>query len=170
MMTSFGEGITLTPLELAAFLSSIANGGTLYYLQYPRSAREVESFVPRVKRHLDIQPFITEVKPGMLGAVEYGTARRAAYAPTEPVFGKTGTCTDSRTWRTHLGWFGSFNDVSGKKLVLVVMLTGGGAVNGPVAAEVAGHVYRTLSQQQFFAEKREFSPAALVTTQACCSN
>src|ERR1035438_10377801 len=34
MMTSFGEGFLVTPLELAAMLSSIANGGTLYYLQY----------------------------------------------------------------------------------------------------------------------------------------
>ena len=37
MMTSFGEGIKLTPLQLSALLSAIANGGTLYYLQYPHS-------------------------------------------------------------------------------------------------------------------------------------
>src|SRR5580693_4234768 len=32
MMTSFGEGIYMTPLELAAVISTVANGGTLYYL------------------------------------------------------------------------------------------------------------------------------------------
>ena len=90
MMTSFGEGIKLTPLQLAATVSAIANGGTLYWLQYPRSQAEVEKFVPRVKRHLPIQDLIPELKPGMLGAVEYGTARRAAYDPNEPIFGKTG--------------------------------------------------------------------------------
>src|SRR5271166_3854420 len=37
MMTSFGEGIYMTPLELAAVISTVANGGTLYYLQHPRS-------------------------------------------------------------------------------------------------------------------------------------
>jgi cell division protein FtsI/penicillin-binding protein 2 len=77
MMTSFGEGITLTPLELAALLSAVSNGGTLYYLQYPQSAEEIEQFVPRVKRNLDIAQYIPQIKPGMEGAVEFGTARRA---------------------------------------------------------------------------------------------
>jgi len=149
MMTSFGEGITLTPLQLASTMSAVANGGTLYWLQYPRSQAEAEKFVPRIKRHLPIQDLIPELKPGMLGAVEYGTARRAAYDPNEPIFGKTGTCTD-RSTPTHLGWFGSFNDVGNKKLVVVVLLTGGRAVSGPVASGVAGQVYRNLSQQQFF--------------------
>jgi cell division protein FtsI/penicillin-binding protein 2 len=162
MMTSFGEGIKLTPLQLAATVSAIANGGTLYWLQYPRSQAEVEKFVPRVKRHLPIQDLIPELKPGMLGAVEYGTARRAAYDPNEPIFGKTGTCTD-RSTPTHLGWFGSFNDVGNKKLVVVVLLTGGRAVNGPVASGVAGQVYRNLSQQRFFAKRNQISPVALVS-------
>ncbi len=38
MMTSFGEGIQLTALQLASLLSAIANGGTMYHLQYPRSS------------------------------------------------------------------------------------------------------------------------------------
>ncbi len=169
MMTSFGEGITLTPLELAALLSAVANGGTLYYLQYPRNQEEVANFVPRVKRRLDIEPFIPEVKPGMMAAVEYGTARRAAYDPNEPILGKTGTCTDSRTWHTHLGWFGSFNDVGRNKLVVVVLLTGGRLVSGPVASRVAGAVYRTLSQKSFFAQSRPTSPISLISTQNCCA-
>ena len=37
MMTAYGENILMTPLELAALLSSIANGGKLYYLQYPNT-------------------------------------------------------------------------------------------------------------------------------------
>lgn len=166
MMTSFGEGISLTPLQLASLMSSIANGGTLYYLQYPRSQQQAEAFVPRVKRQLDIQRFIPEVKPGMMAAVEYGTARRASYDPNEPIFGKTGTCTSDRS---HMGWFGSFNDVGSKKLVVVVMLTGGKAVNGPVASGIAGNVYKNLSEKKYFVDARPFSPAALVSTQACCS-
>ncbi|MBV8865889.1 MAG: penicillin-binding protein, partial [Acidobacteriaceae bacterium] len=36
MMTSFGDGIRLTALELTSIVSSVANGGTMYYLQYPK--------------------------------------------------------------------------------------------------------------------------------------
>jgi cell division protein FtsI/penicillin-binding protein 2 len=166
MMSSFGEGIQLTPLQLAALLSTIANGGTLYYLQHLHSAAEVEQFVPRVKRRLDVGTWIPELKPGMMGAVEWGTAKRAAYDPEEPVLGKTGTCTD-RTSPTHLGWFGSFNDVENNKLVVVVLLTGGRPVNGPVAAGVAGSLYKNLSDRQYFAHDRRISPAALIGTQCC---
>jgi cell division protein FtsI/penicillin-binding protein 2 len=164
MMTSFGEGIKQTPLQLAATLSTIANGGTLYYLQYPKSQSEITSFVPQIKRHIPMQQLIPELMPGMLGATEYGTARRAYYDANEPIFGKTGTCTDRAT-PTHLGWFGSFNEVAGRKLVVVVLLTGGRPVNGPVAAGVAGQVYRTLSQQQYFAQhkKTTVAPVAVIS-------
>ena len=150
MMTSFGEGIYMTPLELAAIVSAVANGGTLYYLQHPRSQTEIDEFVPRVKRALDIAQLIPEIKPGMNGAVEYGTARRANYSATEPIYGKTGTCTDGRS-PTHLGWFGSYNELGDKKLVVVVLLTGGHSVNGPVASGIAGAVYKNLSEQNYFA-------------------
>ena len=169
MMMSFGEGISQTPLELAALLSAIANGGTLHYLQYPRTLQEAEHFVPRVKRHLDIAQWIPEIKPGLMGAVEFGTARRAAYDPNEPIYGKTGTCTDKREAGTHLGWFGSFNDVNGQRLVVVVLLTGGHAVNGPVASGIAGNVYRGLSSRNFFAGQRATSPVALISTGNCCN-
>jgi cell division protein FtsI/penicillin-binding protein 2 len=168
MMTSFGSGIALTPLELSALLNAVANGGTLYYLQYPRTQGEAAAFVPRVKRRLDIQHWIPEIKPGMMAAVEYGTARRAGYDPNEPIYGKTGTCTDSREYGKHLGWFGSFNDTGRGKLTVVVLLTGGRRVNGPVASGVAGGVYKALSAQSYFAESRQFSPSALIATQSCC--
>lgn len=159
MMTSFGEGISLTPLELAALISSVSNGGTLYWLQYPQTAEEVEKFVPRVKRHLDIARFIPEIKPGMMGAVEFGTARRAIFDPEAPVCGKTGTCTGGTT---HLGWFGSFSDFGNSKIVVVTLLTGGRGVSGPTAAQISGAIYRKLQQEGYFGRRPVFSPAVLV--------
>ena len=166
MLTSFGEEISQTPLELAALMSAVANGGTLYYLQYPHSQDEIDHYVPRVKRQLEIADLIPEIKPGMQGAVEYGTARRARQDDT--IMGKTGTCSEGRT---HLGWFGSFNEGGPSKLVVVVLLTGGRPSIGPMAAGVAGDVYRHLAEQNYFAANHQHSitPAALVSTQICCA-
>jgi penicillin-binding protein 2 len=164
MLTSFGEEISQTPLQLAALMTALANGGTLYYLQYPRTAQEIAEFVPRVKRQLDIGNLIPELKSGMRGAVEFGTARRAQQ--DEPIAGKTGTCTDSHT---HLGWFGSFDDVSSHKLVVVVLLTGGRPAIGPLAAGVAGDVYRSLAQKSYLVTNHSVTPASLISTQICCA-
>ncbi len=171
MMCSFGEGFQMTPLELAGLLSAIANGGTLYYLQYPRTPEEIEHFVPKVKRTLDVaQGDLEDLKAGMRGAVDYGTARRANYDPSEPILGKTGTCTDFAS-ANHMGWFGSFNEVGRHQLVVVVMLTGTKTVNGPVASGVAGAIYRKLSAQRFFASdgpKKTNGLPEIVTTFPCC--
>jgi penicillin-binding protein 2 len=167
MLTSFGEDIRQTPLQLAALMSAIANGGTLYWLQYPRTPEELRRFAPRVKRQLDVAAYFPAVRPGLQGAVNFGTARRAQQA--EQIAGKTGTCTDSKT---HLGWFGSFNDVAGKKLAVVVLLTGGRPAIGPAAAGIAGDVYRRLGERNYFASVRltggALLPASLISTQACC--
>lgn len=168
MMTSFGSGITLTPLQLTGLVSAIANGGTLYYLQKPKSQDEASKLTPRVKRQLDITKWIPELKPGMMGAVEYGTARRAGYTTDQPVLGKTGTCSDQRSPGVHLGWFGSYNDVGTNRVAVVVLLTGGRPINGPVASGVAGAVYRELSQEGYFGKDQIISPVAMLPLRSCC--
>ncbi len=165
MLTSFGEEISQTPLQLAALMSALANGGDLYYLQYPRTPYEAQHFQPRLKRQLGIGALIPAVKPGMRGAVAFGTARRAQQ--DEPIAGKTGTCTNSRT---HLGWFGSFNDgPNGRKLVVVVLLTGGRPSIGPMAAGVAGEVYKNLAEKNYFADQSNPGIPDLLATQICCT-
>ena len=157
MLTSFGEEISQTPLQFAALMSAVANGGTLYYLQYPKTQEEVVHFIPRIKRQLDIENLISGVTPGLRGAVEFGTAHRARQ--DELIAGKTGTCSEDHT---HLGWFGSFNDVGGRKLVVVVLLTGGRPAIGALAAGIAGDVYRELGQTNYFARTPQFTPATLL--------
>ncbi len=151
MMTSFGEGFLMTPLELTGLLTAIVNNGTLYYLQYPQSQEEAEQLTPKIKRTLDLDPKgIQDLKDGMRGAVDYGTARRANFDPNEPILGKTGTCTDFPS-SNHMGWFGSFNESNYHQLVVVVMLAGSRAFSGPFAAGVAGAFYRKLAEEQYFA-------------------
>ena len=164
MLTSFGEEIQQTPLQLAALMSAIANGGTLNYLQYPRTQAEAQSFIPRVKRRLDIATVIPMVKPGMRGAVEFGTAHRAR--EDGAIAGKTGTCSENHT---HLGWFGAFNDAGDRKLVVVVLLTGGRPAIGPLAAGIAGDVYKRLAEKNYFRTAQAITPASLVSSQICCA-
>jgi cell division protein FtsI/penicillin-binding protein 2 len=174
MMCSFGEGISMTPLELAALLSAISNGGTLYYLQYPKTQQEAQAVAPRIKRRLPIEQWLPDVKVGMRAAVDFGTARRVNNDPVEPVLGKTGTCTDFKS-SNHMGWFGSFNEVGRNRLVVVVMLAGNRAVSGPVAAGVAGKIYHLLSDQKYFAASRVPDkkpgnmPELMITMPTCCA-
>jgi len=164
MLCSFGEEIQQTPLQLAALMSAVANGGTLYYLQYPHTQAEAQALVPRIKRRLDIGPLIPLVKPGMRGAVEFGTAHRAR--EDGPIAGKTGTCSENHT---HLGWFGSFNDIGSRKLVVVVLLTGGRPAIGPLAAGIAGDLYKRLGEKNYFQSSVQMTPATLISSQICCS-
>jgi penicillin-binding protein 2 len=137
-------------------MSAVANGGTLYYLRYPRTPEEIANFSPRIKRHLDIERLISGVTPGLRGAVEFGTAHRARQE--ESIAGKTGTCSEGQT---HLGWFGSFNDVGSRKLVVVVLLTGGRPAIGARAAGIAGAIYRQLNNNSYFATMPQIAPAAI---------
>ncbi|HVJ08068.1 MAG TPA: penicillin-binding transpeptidase domain-containing protein [Acidisarcina sp.] len=153
-MCSFGEGVSMTPLQLGALVSAIANGGTLYYLQHPTSPEEVSNFHPRVKRTLDIARIIPEISDGMHAAVQYGTARSLRTSFNQfPVLGKTGTCSNNGT---RYGWFASYADTQYGRIVTVFFLQGGRPTFGPKAAELTGHFYRNLWDHSYFAAK---SPA-----------
>lgn len=160
-MCSFGEGISMTPLQLGALVAAIANGGTLYYLQHPTSADEVLNFQPRIKRTLDIKPLIPEIQDGMLGAVDYGTARTLRTSFNQfPVLGKTGTCSNNGT---RYGWFASYADTQYGRIVTVFFLEGGRPTFGPKAAELAGHFYHDLLDGRYFAAKEPTEQTAATT-------
>jgi penicillin-binding protein 2 len=147
-MCSFGEGISMTPLQLGAMVSAISNGGTLYYLQHPTTPDAVAGFQPRIKRHLDIEPILPELADGMAGAVAYGTARSVKLNfNEESILGKTGTCSRAGT---RFGWFASYANTDIGRIVTVVFLQGGRPTYGPKAAEIAGRMYRNLYDHNFF--------------------
>ncbi len=158
-MCSFGESISMTPMQLGALVSAIANGGTLYYLQHPTNADEIAAFEPKVKRVLDIKDVIPQIMPGMAGAVDFrnGTARSLRTNFTQfPIFGKTGTCSNNGT---RYGWFVSYGDAPTGRIVTVVFLEGNRDVFGPRAAELTGEFYRAMADRNFFAPR----PSSIAT-------
>jgi len=139
----YGQDIEVTPLQMAALISGIANGGTMYELQYPRTPDELAHFQPQVRRRLDdLAQYIPQIKEGLAAAVIYGTAR-LAYDPQMQIFGKTGTCSEDGA---RLGWFVSYAEDLQPKYVVVVLLRGGRMMFGPHAAEIAGRLYHDLLQ------------------------
>ena len=152
-MSSFGEGIQVTPFQLASLAAAFANGGTLYYLQYPTAGQPGEVaplFEPRIKRELNIAELLPELREGMLAAVLYGTGKRSFDSGGDELpAGKTGTCSDDQS---HVGWFLSYADEAHPKLALAVLIRGRSSlIKGPLAAGVAGRIYRRLREQNYFA-------------------
>lgn len=132
-MSSYGAGFAVTPLQLAALVSAVANGGKLVRPQLGASG------VGRRRLNLISASSLRQMLPGLAGAVQRGTAR-PAYDSSNRVLGKTGTCD---TADGALGWFVSFAPVAPPKLVVVVLTRGAGA-DGAEAAAVAGRLYRAL--------------------------
>jgi len=163
-MCSFGQGVSVTPLQLGAFVAAIANGGTLYYLQHPTTSEEVASFQPRVKRTLDLARYVPDLEDGMAGAVEYGTARRLRANFRElPIFGKTGTCSNDGT---RFGWFAAYSQSPQGGLVTVFFLEGGRATFGPRAAELTGAFYANLWDHDYFGGTNQEAQSGVAGAQA----
>ncbi|MBI3115420.1 MAG: penicillin-binding protein 2 [Candidatus Kerfeldbacteria bacterium] len=126
---SYGQGITVTPIQLAAAYGAIANGGKLMkpYL--------VESLIPAGGERLDTQPTVVRqvISPRtastlsamLVNVVENGHGWRAG-VPGYFVGGKTGTAQipakDKRGYEPDaaIGSFAGFAPASNPKFVMVV--------------------------------------------------
>jgi penicillin-binding protein 2 len=161
-MCSFGESISVTPLQLGALISAIANGGTLYYLQHPETQEQAANFHPMVKRDLNIGPLLPSMTVGMTDVVKFGTGRPVLANFKEfPVLGKTGTCSDNGT---RFGWFGSYADTPYGRLAAVIFLEGGRPTYGPKAAELAGIFYHNLEEQNYYATMNPQQPKSEISS------
>lgn len=143
-MSSHGDDFEVTAVQLATLVSAMANGGKLLVPQVPRSRQEESQFKTKVRRQINIEPdALQRMVPGMVGAVNYGSGKRA-YDPLQTVAGKTGTCIgDGRTW---LGLFTSYAPLVNPKLAVVV-ITRGTDAHSHLPAAVAGQIYRDLNRR-----------------------
>ncbi len=142
-MFSHADGFQVTPLQLGTLVSAMANGGKLLVPQIPHSVKEGQKMNVKVRRQLPITAEVWQrMVPGMVGAVNYGSGRKA-YDPTQTVAGKTGTCIGDNGW---VGLFTSYAPLANPRLAVVVIAQGtDGRRHFPAA--VAGEIYRQLNHR-----------------------
>jgi penicillin-binding protein 2 len=137
---SHGDDFEVTPLQLAVMVSALTNGGKKVVPQTPRPRLERTGFRERTSGRVDLpRDSVEGVLPGMVGAAEYGTARRGVDA-SMGVGGKTGSCIGKGSW---VGLFASVAPVEDPKYSVVV-ITRGQSERGKYAAAIAGRVYEAL--------------------------
>ncbi|OGI32942.1 MAG: penicillin-binding protein 2 [Candidatus Moranbacteria bacterium RIFOXYA12_FULL_35_19] len=139
---AIGQGfVTATPLQLANFTASLANGGTLYS---PRIANRIkkndgteEIISSKIINSNFISPEVMKVvREGMRMTVESGTAQSLKSLPVA-VAGKTGTAQFGTEGKTH-SWFIAFAPYENPEIAIAVIVPGGGEGNSgalPVARE-----------------------------------
>lgn len=140
---SHGDDFEVTPLQLAVAVSTISNGGKLVVPQIQQSRVAKTAFKGYMRRESTVPTTaLQRVLPGMLGAVNYGTAKRA-YDDSLNIAGKTGSCIGQGSW---LGLFASVAPVVNPKLAIVVVTRGSGE-RGKYASAIAGNIYKSLSHR-----------------------
>jgi membrane peptidoglycan carboxypeptidase len=141
-MSSHGDDVEVTALQLGTLVSALANGGKLLVPYVPRNGDGAKPKT-KVRRQLEVsQDNLRRMVPGMVGAVNYGSGKKA-YDPLQTVAGKTGTCIGQGAW---LGLFTSYAPLANPRLAVVVITRGSDARNHFPAA-VAGRIYRDLGSR-----------------------
>lgn len=140
---SHGDDTEVSTIQLAVMAAAITNGGKRVLPRIPRSADDKAKFQTFYKANVELpQQNVRRVIPGMMGAAEYGTARRNM-DQSLGVAGKTGSCIDKGSW---VGLFASVAPIENPKYAVAV-ITRGQSQRGRIAAAVAGQIYRSLATQ-----------------------
>jgi penicillin-binding protein 2 len=143
---AIGQGyVTVTPLQLANYIATIANGGTLYQPRIVNSIQQSDgtsvSIPPKIIRQNFIPASVVQVvREGMRQTVTDGTAQPLKTLPVDAA-GKTGTAQFGIGGLQLHGWFVSFAPYENPEIALAVLVEGGG--EGFSSAEpVAKDVYQ----------------------------
>jgi stage V sporulation protein D (sporulation-specific penicillin-binding protein) len=93
---SFGQGMTLTPLQLTRVISTIANDGVMMKPMLIKEMRDesgkvVKSYLPEVDKRVIAPETAQEVRKMMERVMAEGSARKLAFVPGYKTAGKTGS-------------------------------------------------------------------------------
>jgi len=151
---SIGQGaLVVTPMQVARFMSAIANGGVLWK---PRLVQRVErpdqgtlySDPGQVMGHVDLSPVVWAfLKQSLWSVVNDGGTGAAARIPGLDVAGKTGTAQMVANSKAERGqdhaWFAAFAPAKEPEVVVVVLVERGGK-GGQVAAPIARKILNAI--------------------------
>jgi penicillin-binding protein 2 len=155
---SIGQGAVLvTPMQIARFMSAVANGGVLWK---PRLVQRIErpekgvvwSDGGSVTGHVELSPMVWAFLRQSLWSVvnEGGTGAGARIAGLD-IAGKTGTAQIIAKSKAEKGqdhaWFASFAPVGEPEAVVVVLVERGGK-GGQVAAPIARKVLNAIFMEK----------------------
>jgi cell division protein FtsI (penicillin-binding protein 3) len=126
---SFGQGLSVTPLQLAAAYAAIANGGTLYRPYVLASRRDADGehrTAPAAIRRVISTTTSATLRTMLTAAVDQGLAKGAAL-PGYSVAGKTGTAqipSDDGRYvdDAYISSFAGFVPAEDPQMVVVVVL------------------------------------------------
>lgn len=157
---AFGQGMSITNLQLATAMSAVANGGKLLK---PRiidavtdvTGKVVEKTVPTVRRQVVPADIARQVASMLTAVTEPGGTGEAAAVPGFAVAGKTGTAQKSggRSGYADGKWtstFVGFVPANAPKLVISVVIDEpliehyGGPVAGPAFQRIASQALRHI--------------------------
>ncbi len=135
---AIGQGdLLVTPLQVASYTATIANGGTFYK---PRIVQKVTDSNGKVIKEFSSEVIrsgfidsknIDIVRQGMRQVVTSGTAKSLQDLPVE-VAGKTGTAQYGPNNSKEHAWFTAFAPYNNPEIAVAVLVEGGG--EGSVAA------------------------------------
>ncbi|HRY82940.1 MAG TPA: penicillin-binding protein 2 [Candidatus Moranbacteria bacterium] len=151
---AIGQGfVTATPLQLANFSATLANGGTVYSPRIVNRIRKNDGTEKIVDPEILNNNFISAdvmnvVREGMRMTIESGTAQTLKTLPVA-VAGKTGTAQFGTEGKTH-SWFIAFAPYENPEIALAVIVPGGGEGNSaalPVTKEVLSWYFENKKSQ-----------------------
>lgn len=150
---AFGQGIAVTPVQITAAVSAIANGGTLLQprlvmAKVDQKGDVVASYEPRAVRRVISKETATLLTAFMKGVTEEGGTGTAARAPGYAVAGKTGTAQKVQEGKRgysskRVGSFIGFVPADNPRLAISVIIDEprgipyGGRVAAPAFREIA---------------------------------
>jgi cell division protein FtsI/penicillin-binding protein 2 len=158
---SMGQEIGVTPLQLAAMVSTIANDGVwvapriVTGITEPRGTPQMVAFHPGVQRRVISPLTAAQMKQMMQGAVLHGTGKKAILEGYSSA-GKTGTAqkvdpaTRAYSHTKYVGSFAGFAPINDPAITVAVILDSavglhqGGQVSAPVFQRVAQQVLEYL--------------------------